>query len=1062
MSAISIVIPAYNVERYLPACLDSVARQTLKDIQIIVVDDASTDGTPAIIAAAAAKDDRITVITHKTNQGLHLARRSGVEAATGEWTLFLDGDDELAPDMCENLYRRVSENPVDILHFGITVIGENGLPDSERESFESYINNPDEPATTGLATLRAIYSEAEGQKVDWRTTQRLYRTALVRKAFAAMTDKRLERAEDGYETFVLSAFAGSAAAAKDCKGLLYHYGTGVTGATPITAERYGQFCEQFKACLDATESFVAGQTGQSGQADQSAQPAEADKESANDAESTGQPADLTDCLIGMKHKALELLSNDWLNRVPEDGKREAADRMAAVLGPAVTAREIYRFVRDRAYPYIINKESIVSEQDPLFDWQRIADDLNIAADSESNLERMQDTRKDAVFYVNELRNRLSDETMAIWNAQPIRIFVTTHKPVDMPKSTILQPVQVGGGLKDPNTRFRTAFHDDDGENISAKNPMYCELTTQYWAWKNIDAEYYGFCHYRRYFDFSPIEHEENPYGEIMDDYIDDAAAKKYGLDDATMTKAIEGWDIITTGIKDLREVIDKRGTPKKLYQAAPKLHLKDLRHVYDIVCARHPDYKEDADAFLDGNFSCFCNMYIMRKKYFQAYCEWMFPILEEFERTTDMSTYSKEALRTPGHLSERLFNIWFMHLKRTNPELKTKETQCVHFTDPEPAVAQRPLDPAVVKGRPIVPVVFAADNNYVGQLTTTIYSAMKNASPDHFYDVTVMEKDIAGERQETMRRFFAERFGNMNLRFADVKRDIAGYDLTTSNAHISIETYYRFLIQKALPFYGKVLYLDSDIVILGDIAKLYATELGSNLLAAVHDVDYLGNLNINDGIRMKYTRETLGMKNPYGYFQAGVLVLNTAAMRRAYTIAQWLEYASEPSYIYNDQDVLNVHCEGRVKYLPWNWNVMHDCGGRVGNVFSFAPNDAFDAYLASRQNPQIIHYAGFEKPWTNPGCDFADVYWSYARETPFYEMLQQRVAQAAADAAAARAVEEARRMAAEVAAAVAKPKHQPAMGDNNPLRKVIDPIAPLGSRRREAMKAVGRALRGRK
>ena len=96
-----------------------------------------------------------------------------------------------------------------------------------------------------------------------------------------------------------------------------------------------------------------------------------------------------------------------------------------------------------------------------------------------------------------------------------------------------------------------------------------------------------------------------------------------------------------------------------------------------------------------------------------------------------------------------------------------------------------------------------------------------------------------------------------------------------------------------------------------------------------------------------------------------MLVLNTKAMREHYTIEQWLAYASNDEFIYNDQDVLNAHCEGNVLYLPWEWNVVHDCGGRVGNLFVQAPNDIYDAYMKSRNNPKIIHYAGFQKPWTD-------------------------------------------------------------------------------------------------
>lgn len=623
---------------------------------------------------------------------------------------------------------------------------------------------------------------------------------------------------------------------------------------------------------------------------------------------------------------------------------------------------------------------------------------------------------------------------------PIRIFITTHKEVDIPESKILQPVQVGP----KSQRFHWALQDDDGENIADKNPMYCELTTQYWAWKNVDAEYYGFCHYRRYFDFSETPHKENLYGEVMDDYIDSSAIKKYALDDESMTRVISNYDVITTKFGDLRKIIDKRGTPKAVWEAAPKLIDEDLHRMYDIVCELQPEYKQDAITFLNGHTSCFCNMFIMRKDIFNDYCEWLFPLLEEFERQTDMSRYSKEALRTPGHLGERLLNIYLIHQKRVHPEWKVKELQCVHFTSPEPQEKLEELT-SVEDPSSIIPVVFAADDNYVPQLATTLYSAMANADSSRFYDVVVLQRNITWDKQQRLKNFFTQKFDNMELRFINVDRLVSGVKLSTNNEHISVETYYRFLIQAVLPFYDKVLYLDSDIVINGDIAELFDTQIGNNLLAAVHDIDFLGNLNMKDGKRLKYNQEILGMKNPYEYFQAGVLVLNTKAMREQHTIAQWLDFASNPDYIYNDQDVLNVYCEGRVQFLDWNWNVMHDCANRVANVFSFAPNNAFDAYQKSRQNPLIIHYAGFEKPWKNPDCDFASYYWRYARQTPFYERLLKKIEHKNFRSSSQKQFVQ----------------HDNAIGEQNPLRKIIDPIAPLGSPQREAAKAIVRTLRGR-
>ena len=134
-------------------------------------------------------------------------------------------------------------------------------------------------------------------------------------------------------------------------------------------------------------------------------------------------------------------------------------------------------------------------------------------------------------------------------------------------------------------------------------------------------------------------------------------------------------------------------------------------------------------------------------------------------------------------------------------------------------------------------------------------------------------------------------------------------------------------------------------------------------------------------------------------------------------------------------------------YLPWEWNVVHDCGGRVGNLFTQAPNDIYDAYMKSRSNPQIIHYAGFQKPWTDPDCDFASIYWRYARETPFYERLLKRVVLANEP---------------QIPEGAFLPKHERAVGENNPIRKFIDPLMPIGSRRRDALKAIARVARGRR
>ena len=113
MSKVSVVVPIYKVERYLGNCIESLIGQTLKDIEIILVDDGSPDNCPSICDEYAAKDGRIKVI-HKPNGGVSAARNDGLKAATGEYIIFCDSDDWMELDAFEVLYEAATTNDSDI------------------------------------------------------------------------------------------------------------------------------------------------------------------------------------------------------------------------------------------------------------------------------------------------------------------------------------------------------------------------------------------------------------------------------------------------------------------------------------------------------------------------------------------------------------------------------------------------------------------------------------------------------------------------------------------------------------------------------------------------------------------------------------------------------------------------------------------------------------------------------------------------------------------------------------------------------------------------------------
>lgn len=166
---ISVIVPVYKVEAYLDKCVSSIVNQTYTNLEIILVDDGSPDNCPAMCDAWAEKDSRIRVI-HKPNGGLSDARNAGMAVATGELMAFVDSDDWIAPDMCEYLYQRLTEDNSDIAACGVQMVWEDKKLCRMLTRAGSYVLNQEE-------AMRAIIEESWLKQPVW---YKLYKTALVR------------------------------------------------------------------------------------------------------------------------------------------------------------------------------------------------------------------------------------------------------------------------------------------------------------------------------------------------------------------------------------------------------------------------------------------------------------------------------------------------------------------------------------------------------------------------------------------------------------------------------------------------------------------------------------------------------------------------------------------------------------------------------------------------------------------------------------------------------------------------------------------------------------------
>lgn len=167
---ISIIVPVYNVEKYLPECIESILAQTFTDFELILVEDGSPDGCPALCDAAAEKDGRIRVI-HQKNGGLSAARNAGLDIARGEWIGIVDSDDYIAPEMYEKLYRAVQQTGADLALCDYAKVDEAGVP-----CVQTHVAVP-QKSLTGRELL---------QKAYWTTVQIAWNKLYRRDIFAQL------------------------------------------------------------------------------------------------------------------------------------------------------------------------------------------------------------------------------------------------------------------------------------------------------------------------------------------------------------------------------------------------------------------------------------------------------------------------------------------------------------------------------------------------------------------------------------------------------------------------------------------------------------------------------------------------------------------------------------------------------------------------------------------------------------------------------------------------------------------------------------------------------------
>lgn len=609
----------------------------------------------------------------------------------------------------------------------------------------------------------------------------------------------------------------------------------------------------------------------------------------------------------------------------------------------------------------------------------------------------------------------------------IKIFVS-HR-IDMEAETIDNPLYVNvrcGAVFDKRENI-DMLGDDTGDNISEKRESFNELTVQYWAWKNVDADYYGLCHYRRYLSFSDktykVESGESNNNCVVEDYLSEKIIVKHCLNEKKMREVIENNDVIV--FKPIKAQFNNIQAMKK----SPDYHnIEDMYETLKIIKELYPDMSSIAEKYMNNNEIYLYNCFIMRKEIFYKYSEWLFNILFELEKRIDMKYYSINQYRTPGTIAERLLGIYIAYLSKCK---QIQKQQLIFFKYIKKQSELQPFK------KEQVTIVSNFNDNYAKIFSTFLLSALMNISKDRYYEFVVLSEDIREENKNKLLGIVRE-YKNVKISFYNPFKMLDDVKLFVDNSVYSKDLYVRVIIPYILEKYDKVLVIDVDTICKTDLKELYDQNVSSYCMAAVRDTVYGGYLNGARCDIVEYCKNTLKLIKPYNYCNTGILICNLNKMRQKYSLKFLINHINTHKYMIYEQDMLNVLYDDDILFLDPKWNVFTYTNSHIENSVLYAPKKDYENYLKARKQPYIIHYAAHPKPWWVSSADFGADYWNIARISPFYEELLATVSWHLSNHL------------------VAQSNHLVAQSNTNikigRFRRIVDIILPHGSKRRKIVK----------
>ena len=476
----------------------------------------------------------------------------------------------------------------------------------------------------------------------------------------------------------------------------------------------------------------------------------------------------------------------------------------------------------------------------------------------------------------------------------IKILIACHKPSELPKNDLLLPIQVGAANAKADLGLQ---RDDDGEdNISAKNSGYCELTAIYWAWKNLDADYYGLFHYRRFYSFAdekiPVSKNSDGGDSIQVKALSPKIFHQYGLDDPEkIHRVVDGTDIITHDWRQTKDMFNTLEIPGNTvydhfkYHGGTHVKISDIDAMIAEVKHSFPEVAPYFNEYIYGpNFRGY-NMFIMRKKYFFDMCNFEFTVLKNLEAKINPSLDERSITnnRIYGYLAEMLTDGYIYYLDKTVKNLNHQYIQKLFAEKTGPITSIKPIKNSV----PVI-IDFTTNNDSSSYyLATSLYRIIKS-NHSKLDIIVAYNNNIPDSIMEYIKQLSCD---NVSVRTFDFSTYL---DILSEEYDKPTTVDFRLIAPHILPDYDKAILLTWNTWVKTDLSELYKTDINNNTVAAAQNSLDLGCMVIaNANQRVNYINK---LKNEHGYtvniknfFNPCVMVMNFTKLRNKVNVEQAIE-----------------------------------------------------------------------------------------------------------------------------------------------------------------------------